>query len=189
MQGKNIAEIKDSMIFECHKQKNIPCVFISHKKDDEDVAIALGNYITNILGMDIYLDIYDTELQKAVLTEGNNAIVSSIQKGLESSTHLVCIVSNKTKISWWVPYEIGFAERNLKGDSIGRIASVKLSYISDFPEFLKIKKTISSTNELIAFLKETRYSILTESRMDEKTRERMFATSSPEYKDIKKYFG
>lgn len=31
-------------------QKHNPCVFISHKKEDEVAAIAIGNYLINTVG-------------------------------------------------------------------------------------------------------------------------------------------
>ena len=57
--------------------------------------------------MDIYLDLYDVELKEAVSVENDKKIVESIKKGIGTSSHLLCLVSDKTRLSWWVPYEVG----------------------------------------------------------------------------------
>ena len=46
-------------------QRERVCVFISHKDADTPAAIEIGNHITEDLGFDIYLDVYDRTLQKA----------------------------------------------------------------------------------------------------------------------------
>ncbi|MEY8237222.1 TIR domain-containing protein [Lachnospiraceae bacterium 66-29] len=98
-------------------------------------------------GMNIYLDILDCVLQEAVSIENDKKIVESIQKGISCSDALLCIVSDKTKLSWWVPYEIGIAEySNL------HIGSIKLSKTADFPSFLKTQKTINSMSSFLDFI-------------------------------------
>ena len=47
-------------------QKHYPCVFISHKKEDEVAAIAIGNYLINTVGINIYLDTQDCTLKETV---------------------------------------------------------------------------------------------------------------------------
>ena len=42
------------------------CIFISHKKEDEEAAIAIGDYLTKIANVNIYLDVKDCILQEAV---------------------------------------------------------------------------------------------------------------------------
>jgi len=124
-----------------------PCVFISHKKEDQHIAIELGKFLTEQMDVDIYLDIFDTQLQEAVSAENDAKIVASISTGLKLSQVLLCIISDKTKLSWWVPYEIGMA------DSTGiKIASIRTKEIDDFPSFLKTKKTLNSLSELIEFI-------------------------------------
>lgn len=124
-----------------------PCVFISHKKEDQHIAIALGNFLENQLGVDIYLDIFDPELKEAVSVSNDSKIVASIKQGLKMSNILLCIISDKTKLSWWVPYEIGIADCS----SI-QIASIRTKDIDDFPSFLKTKETINSIKELVEFI-------------------------------------
>lgn len=123
------------------------CVFISHKKEDQHIAVQLGQFLTKKLGVDIYLDIFDVDLQEAVSAENDAKIVSSITQGIKLSDILLCIISDKTRLSWWVPYEIGVA------DTYGiKIASIKTKQIDDFPSFLKTQKTINNLSELIEFI-------------------------------------
>lgn len=132
------------------------CVFISHKKEDQHIAIELGEFLMKTMNVDIYLDIYDPELQEAVSVKNDAKIVESIVEGLKISDILLCVISDKTKLSWWVPYEIGMA------DNLGiRIASIKTKEIDDFPSFLKTKKTLNNISEVVEFiLKNGRYGAL-----------------------------
>ena len=133
-----------------------PCVFISHKKEDQHIAIELGEFLMKTMNVDIYLDIYDPEIQEAVSVENDAKIVESIAEGLKVSNILLCVISDKTKLSWWVPYEIGMA------DNLGlKIASIKTKEIDDFPSFLKTKKTLNNISEVVEFiLKNGRYGSL-----------------------------
>ena len=64
------------------------------------------------LGLDVYLDIYDKSLQRADEDGNLEGIVASIQKGVSYASHLLCVISDKSKDSWWMPYEIGYAQAN-----------------------------------------------------------------------------
>ena len=92
--AQNRALIKQSWEFNA-QQGN--CVFISHKKEDEESAKAIGNYLMQQVGVDIYLDLYDIELKEAVSLENDRKIVGSIKRGIGTSSHLLCFVSDKTR--------------------------------------------------------------------------------------------
>lgn len=102
--AQNRALIKQSWEFNA-QQGN--CVFISHKKEDEESAKGIGDYLMQQVGVDIYLDLHDIELKEAVSLENDRKIVESIKRGIGTSSHLLCLVSDKTRLSWWVPYEVG----------------------------------------------------------------------------------
>ena len=125
------------------------CVFISHKKEDEEAAKAIGNYLTENVGVSIYLDTEDCVLQEAVSTENDRKIVESIQKGLSCSTHLLCLISDKTKLSWWVPYEIGYADKQQIN-----VAVLKLKDVEDVPSYVKIKNTLINIEEFLRYASE-----------------------------------
>lgn len=135
----------DRIIIE-QKQSRSNCIFISHKKEDEDAAIKIGDYLLNEVGVNIYLDVYDCKLQEAVSLENDKEIVNSIKRGMELSTHLLCLVSDKTKLSWWVPYEIGIADVTQKN-----IASLKLARVDDIPSFLKIQENLYTISDFLKY--------------------------------------
>lgn len=121
-------------------------MFISHKKEDEAAAVEIGRFLTDVCDLDIYLDIEDCVLKEAVSIENDESIWKSIKKGLECSTHLLCLVSDKTRLSWWVPFEIGYAEKKNVD-----IAVVQLKNIDDIPSYLKVKRKIRSKKELFEY--------------------------------------
>ena len=124
-----------------------PCVFISHKKEDQKIAIMLGEFIESKFQYDIYLDIFDCELQEAVSINNDKKIVDSIKAGVDLSDILLCVISDETRLSWWVPYEIGLADN--KGLTI---ASIKTKEVNDIPSFLKTQESLASISDLLAFL-------------------------------------
>ena len=142
----NRAERKQNQALYCASKKN--CVFISHKKEDLEAAKAIGEFLLNQINVDIYLDIYDITLQEAVSLEKKQKIVESIRTGLSMSTHLLCLVSDKTHLSWWVPYEIGIASNQEK-----RIASLKLKGTEDIPSFLKTEKVLMNIRDFLEYSK------------------------------------
>lgn len=143
--AQNRALIKQSLKFNA-QQGN--CVFISHKKEDEESAKAIGDYLMQQVGVDIYLDLYDIELKEAVSLENDRKIVGSIKRGIGTSSHLLCLVSDKTRLSWWVPYEVGVAGERRKS-----IATLKLKGVTDIPSFLKTEKVLKSIQEFFDYTK------------------------------------
>ena len=147
MEYQNIAELSSlQQTLFSNRESNKYCVFISHKKEDELAAIEIGNYLLNTVGINIYLDIRDCTLKEAVGDANDKKIVDSIKKGLKLSTHLLCLISEKTKLSWWVPYEIGIADiSNLD------IASLKLKAVDDVPSFLRTHKVLLNISDFLQY--------------------------------------
>lgn len=123
------------------------CIFISHKYEDLKAAKAVANCIMDY-GIDVYLDDQDCELQKAVEAQNSEKIVSCIENGIKESTHILILVTENTRMSWWVPYETGYAKGVNKG-----IASLLLKSAEAFPDYLKIEKTLKGFNDLINYLR------------------------------------
>lgn len=152
-QGKNIAEElrKDFYHRYCainESNSSTPCFFISHKNEDA-AALEIGNHIMNDFGYNIYLDLFDETLQAADQNNDVETIVKSIHTALKYSTHLLCIVTEKSKESWWIPYEIGFAQANSK-----KTASLKLKASEYLPTFLRANDSdvFNTVKELDAYL-------------------------------------
>lgn len=129
-----------------------PCIFLSHRSLDKDMVREIGKYITKA-GIDIYLDENDQELQNADAEGNDRKVTQCIQKGIEESTHVLCLLSPSTisAESWWVPYEIGFGERGKKD-----ICSLKLKPLNEnlIPSYLKIRRWLKGIHDLNAYLQE-----------------------------------
>ena len=154
--GINRAEIKGygACIFEHHVENRDyegTCIFISHRSSDKKEASAVSHYIRNC-GIDVYIDLDDNGLQLATVKNDAQGIVNHIQDGLKKSTHLLALLSEDTKESWWVPYEIGYAKK--AGKSIASLMLKKC--IDDFPDYLKIEKTIEYVDEFLKYVGEVK---------------------------------
>jgi hypothetical protein len=77
-------------------------VFISYRHMDRAYAI---NINTRLIQANIktYLDVLDAESQTT------DDITGVITRNISECTHLLAVVSEKTALSWWVPFEIGEA--------------------------------------------------------------------------------
>ena len=141
MPGKNIAQIvhEDSVIkyvYQQNEERSKICFFISHKEEDMEAAKELGHHIMEDYGYNIYLDLFDQKLQKADTNNDAEGVVNAIQQGLLYSSHLLCVISERTKDSWWVPYEIGFAQA-----SNVKTASIVLKESEYLPTFLRVRNS------------------------------------------------
>jgi hypothetical protein len=72
-----------------------PCIFLSHISVDKKDAEKLADYIMEKADIDVYLDIYDRELQNAVTLKEPSKITDLIECGITSSTHAMCLISEK----------------------------------------------------------------------------------------------
>ncbi|HDR7355151.1 TPA: toll/interleukin-1 receptor domain-containing protein [Bacillus wiedmannii] len=149
-QGRNLANPTSKPLLE-HFQKSAsiyrePCVFLSHITSNKEAVIKIGEYITNA-GIYIYLDIYDDELQREVANGDDHAITKCIEKGIDNSTDMLCIVSEETKNSWWVPYEIGYGKK-----CNNSVATLLLKDVTNIPSYLKISNLLKGTKSLNNYL-------------------------------------
>ena len=78
-------------------------IFISHKKEDELMAVKVKNTLTSV-GVDVYLDLLDN-----ITADDGEKLTKHIRGKLRECTDVIVILSSNTKKSWWVPFEIGMA--------------------------------------------------------------------------------
>jgi hypothetical protein len=78
-------------------------IFISHKQED---SVTAKEVLETLKGfkVDAYLDLLEGE----VALRGE-ALTNHIKKRLNDCTDLLVVMSEKTKNSWWVPFEVGMA--------------------------------------------------------------------------------
>lgn len=78
-------------------------VFISHKQEDSSIALDVLTTLKSD-GVDAYLDLLDGNL-----SSDGKQLTQHIKKRLNECTDLLVIISEKTKYSQWVPFEVGMA--------------------------------------------------------------------------------
>ncbi len=122
-------------------------IFLSHISVDKNAVREIGKYLLENGDVDIYLDENDQDLQNAARAGNPHMVTQFIEKGLSYSTHIMCLVSEKTSESWWVPYEIGFAKKSGK-----KISSLILKDNTYLPDYLKISEILEGTKSLNAYL-------------------------------------
>lgn len=148
MTGRNRALLTKSIILEAAASApEKPCIFLSHISEDKTTVKAIGDYIMEKGDLDIYLDIYDDDLQRAVQNNDAKGITDFIERGLNSSTHLMCMYSENTVKSWWVPYEIGYGKR-----SNSEVSSLKLKGDVELPAYLQVGVVLLGTKSLNDYL-------------------------------------
>jgi TIR domain-containing protein len=110
MNGRNLFESRRRLAFGRRKVRAEPDlgVFISHSHLDKDKAREVAG-VLQASKVDYYLDEEDEELQIADEHHNHGAVVQRIEAGLMACTHLLGLITENTKNSWWVPYEIGSA--------------------------------------------------------------------------------
>jgi hypothetical protein len=101
-------------------------------------------------------------LQQAAAKGDPFKVTELIEKGISESTHMICLVSENTVRSWWVPYELGFG-KNARKD----ISTLTLKNTVTLPDFLKVGRILRGSKSLNVYLEEicnaTRKSLLHES--------------------------
>ena len=144
MRGRNLAEsVNESFKF---ASSNETCIFLSHISIDKSTVVHIGDYILDA-GINIYLDVNDAALQRAVAVNDPIGITTCIEAGIEQCSHVMCLVSPNTVKSWWVPYEIGFSKKARKS-----ITTLFLKGIVEIPDYLKVSELLMGTESLNHYL-------------------------------------
>ena len=126
---------------------SVKCVFISHHKSDLEYCKKVAAYIMKA-GIDVYLDEYDYDLKHQVQTNNPAGVVRCIKKGINNSSHMLCVISTNTVNSKWVPWEIGY------GYDKTTIGALTLKGIneSELPDYIKTVKVVRGTRSLNQYI-------------------------------------
>lgn len=111
-------------------------VFISHKQEDSSLALFVQSVFTQY-DIDTYLDVLDS-----TITGDGKALTDHIKQNLNSCSDLVVVMSNQTKTSWWVPFEIGMSAQLDMPTATFLLTSVTL------PEYLSYWPRLRSTDDI-----------------------------------------
>ncbi|TIP72036.1 MAG: TIR domain-containing protein [Mesorhizobium sp.] len=112
-------------------------IFISHQQTDTALATWIAKRLWIYHTIDSYLDVVDPESSKK-----GDQLGEHLQDELDKCDQLLAVVSQATKGSWWVPWEIGVATE--KDYPIATYASDETS----LPEYLKRWPYLRSQQEL-----------------------------------------
>jgi len=108
-------------------------VFISHKQEDSLYAQLVKRQL-DLLRVDSYLDVLDTSING-----GGETLTDHIKAQLNSCTDIIVVMSEATKYSWWVPFEIGMAAQTDMPTATYLTSSVSLpSYLEYWPRLKSI---------------------------------------------------
>ena len=134
-------------------------VFISHQKSDRDAAKKIADYLVSV-GIAVYFDEFDRELQQADTANNPQGVVTAIKKGINSSTHMLCVVSPNTLYSQWVPFEVGYGydQTNLTTLTLKGIKK------TDLPDYIKTKPIIRDIYDINKFVEKNGYGLILESK-------------------------
>lgn len=118
------------------------CVFISHKKEDKDKAREVAEFLLR-LSVDIYFDENDKILAAARDLNDAEQMVKCIEDGLNRCTHLLGVITQNTKGSWWVPYEIGGATGRHR-----ECAHLITGEVTELPLYVSVAKILPDVESL-----------------------------------------
>lgn len=144
-------------------------VFISHKSEDAELAKHYAEDLSE-LNFDYYLDEYDIHIKNS--SDRGSLINNEIKK----STDLLVIVTENTKKSWWVPFEIG-----LSTAANNRIVTIVHDGAPELPSFLRKWPVIDTSEKYQMYLSELKkhnHKLLVESKQFSKSMESIFKSNN-----------
>lgn len=120
-------------------------VFISHKNEDSTQAVALRDAFAKN-GVTSYLDVLDSSI-----TSGGKALTDHIKENLNTCSDIIVLMTDSTKYSWWVPFEIGMsAQVDMPTASFLRSDVILPSYLSYWPRL----KTTADVDKYVSVRKQ-----------------------------------
>jgi len=114
-------------------------VFISHKSTDSGSAGQVQQAFKN-LGVDAYLDVLDN------FSGEGEALTAHIKGQLSKCSDIIGVMSEATKTSWWVPFEIGMSAQVDLPTATYLIRSVEL------PDFLTYWPRLRDTSDIAKYV-------------------------------------
>ncbi len=122
-------------------------VFVSHKEEDRSAALlVLETLFDN--GIDAYIDVLDD-----LLVGDGKTLTDHIKNQLNNCSDIIVVISAKTRLSWWVPFEIGMsAQVDMPTASFIQTGVELPSYltywprlrtVSDIEQYVRIRKRVA----------------------------------------------
>lgn len=132
------------------KPQNVERVFISHHSVDKSIAVAVAKLLGEA-GIHYWFDRDDEDTQRAAALgmRGDQALIHAIDRGIRHSTRILGILTENTRRSWWVPYEIGSARAAGIPTSFLILESLNPELV---PEFIRLCSLYCSIDELLRWV-------------------------------------
>lgn len=127
-------------------------IFISHKNEDSLVANSIANEL-KVMNIPYYLDVLDFKV-----TRSGKELTDHIKKNLNDCTDIIVVMSESTKYSQWVPFEVGMSAQNDMPTATFLQGNVKLP---DFLEYWPRLKQPSDIKKYVSVRKEIQREYLT----------------------------
>ena len=120
-------------------------IFISHKSTDATIASSVHQEFKK-LGVDAYLDLVDS------FTGNGKKLTDHIKEQLNNCSDIIVVMSVNTKMSWWVPFEVGMSAQLDMPTASYLVANVDLpDYLSYWPRLKNlsdIAKYVATRNKV-----------------------------------------
>ena len=111
-------------------------IFISHKKEDSGIAAKIALEL-RLIGIPFYLDVLDTSV-----TKSGKELTDHIKRNLNDCTDIIVVISEATKYSQWVPFEVGMsAQKDMP-------TATFLQENALLPEFLEYWPRLKQPNDI-----------------------------------------
>ncbi len=124
------------------------CIFISHRQADWQLAIQIAG-VFGALDLDFWLDIEQLQASEPKTDAEHLQLAKSIEAGLESSTHLLALITPNTLGSMWVPFEIGCARTRRKP-----LAFLVHAEVASTPSYFVFGKKLADQDDLYKWARE-----------------------------------
>lgn len=115
-------------------------VFISHKQQDSSTALSIQSAFKRY-GIETYLDVLDTSING-----GGKTLTEHIKQELNTCTDIIVVISKWTKLSWWVPFEIGMSAQ------IDMPTANYLSSDEELPSYLDYWPRLTSIIDIATYI-------------------------------------
>lgn len=100
-------------------------IFISHKKEDANTAARIKRTLDNH-NIDAYLVLLDNSI-----SNNGERLTKHIRSKISECSDIIAVLSEETRKSWWVPFEIGMATEQDMPIANSLVANIAL------PEYLE----------------------------------------------------
>lgn len=124
-------------------------VFISHRLADKPLARAVAA-VFRAQRLHYWFDEEDEDIRRAagLGMAGDQALVYSIERGIRHCSQILGLLSERTRNSWWVPYEIGFS-RSREKTRASYLVLESIREMGELPEYARLAANYWSVDELV----------------------------------------